>query len=272
MTSSSIVGLIVFAVVLSLLAWPLGGYLARVFDGTTRAARVLGPVERLLYRAGGVDRDDDMRWTRYAIAVIVFNVAGLVVVYLLQRLQGVLPGNPNHLAAVDPRVAWNTAVSFASNTNWQTYGGETTMSHLVQALALTVQNFVSAATGMAVLVALVRGFTRKHATGIGNFWVDLTRSTLYILLPLSIVLAIALVARGVPQTTDGRVTTALIEARTGDDGAAITTRTWRSARSRRRSRSSSSAPTAAATTTSTRPTRTRTRPRSPTSSSASRSC
>ena len=211
MTSSSIVGLIVFAVVLSLLAWPLGGYLAQVFDGTTRAARVLGPIERSIYRAGGVDRDDDMPWTRYATAVLAFNLVGVVVVYLLQRLQGALPGNPNDLHAVSAPVAWNTAISFVSNTNWQAYGGETTMSHLVQALALTVQNFVSAATGIAVLVALVRGFSREQARGVGNFWVDLTRATLYVLVPMAIVMAIILVWQGVPQTGDGHIDVAALD-------------------------------------------------------------
>ena len=224
MTAVGAAQLVGYGVVLMLLAWPLGAYMAAVYDGRAhRAQRLLGPIERLIYRLGGVRPDDDMRWTRYAIAVLLFNVAGIVVVYLLQRLQGVLPGNPNDLPAVTPQVAWNTAISFASNTNWQSYGGETTMSHLVQALALTTQNFVSAATGMAVLVALVRGFTRKHAEGVGNFWVDLTRSTLYILIPLSILLALFLVHQGVPQTEDGRVTAALVEPTTSADGAAVTT-------------------------------------------------
>ncbi len=205
MTGASVIGLIAFVAALSLLAWPLGGYLARVFDGTTRATRVLAPVERLIYRVGGVDRDDDMPWHRYATAVVVFNLAGVVVVYLLQRLQGSLPGNPNDLPAVPAPVAWNAAVSFATNTNWQAYGGETTMSHLVAALALTVQNFVSAATGIAVLVALVRGFSRAEAKGVGNFWVDLTRATLYVLVPMAIVMALFLVWQGVPQTGAGHV-------------------------------------------------------------------
>ena len=211
MTGPGVVGLIAFVAALSLLAWPLGGYLARVFDGTTRATRVLGPVERLLYRVGGVDRDEDMPWPRYATAVVVFNLAGVVVVYLLQRLQGSLPGNPNDLHAVPAPVAWNTAVSFVTNTNWQAYGGETTMSHLVAALALTVQNFVSAATGVAVLVALVRGFSRAEAKGIGNFWVDLTRATLYVLVPMAIVMALFLVWQGVPQTGAGHVDVAAFD-------------------------------------------------------------
>jgi K+-transporting ATPase ATPase A chain len=222
----SVPGLVQIAVhgaLLVLLGVPLGLYMARVYRGEARlAGRVLDPVERGLYRLAGVDPSADMTWRRYAVAVLLFNLAGALVVYALQRLQHVLPGNPNDLAAVDPRVAFNTAVSFASNTNWQTYGGETTMSHLVQAAALTTQNFVSAATGMAVLVALVRGFTRKHAQGIGNLWVDLTRSTLYVLIPLSIVTALVLVWQGVPQTSDGRVAAALVQAATDADGKAVT--------------------------------------------------
>ncbi len=211
-------------VVLILLAIPLGAYMARVYEGNARIAqRVLGPLERLLYRLFGVSPATEQSWQRYAVALVVFNLAGLVLVYVLQRLQGVLPGNPNQLGAVDPRVAWNTAVSFATNTNWQAYGGESTMSHLVQAAALGVQNFVSAATGMAVLVALVRGFTRKRATSIGNFWVDLTRSTVYILLPLSIVLALALAARGVPQTTTGVATATLVQPAVNAEGHTVTT-------------------------------------------------
>ena len=211
MTGPSVIGLIAFVVALSALAWPLGGYLARVFEGTTRASRVFGPVERLIYRVGGVDPAEDMPWHRYAIAVVVFNLAGVVVVYLLQRLQGSLPGNPNALHAVTAPVAWNTAISFVTNTNWQAYGGETTMSHLVAALALTVQNFVSAATGIAVLVALVRGFTRAEARGVGNFWVDITRATLYVLVPMAIVMALFLVWQGVPQTGAGHVDVAALD-------------------------------------------------------------
>jgi K+-transporting ATPase ATPase A chain len=222
MSGAGIFQIIAYWVVLILLAIPLGAYMARVYEGKARfAQKVLGPLERLLYRLFGVKPDAEQSWQRYAVALILFNVLGLLLVFVLQRLQAVLPGNPNDLAAVDPKVAWNTATSFATNTNWQTYGGETTMSHLVQALALGVQNFVSAATGMAVLVALTRGFIRKHADGIGNFWVDLTRSTVYILLPLSIVLAVFLVSQGVPQTTDGHATAALIQATTDADGQAV---------------------------------------------------
>ncbi|HEU4734337.1 MAG TPA: potassium-transporting ATPase subunit KdpA [Kofleriaceae bacterium] len=216
MTATGIGQIVLYAVVLVALGIPLGAYMARVYTGEARfAQRVLGPLERLLYRMFGVKPDQEQTWKQYAIAAIVFNVLGIVVVYLLQRLQAHLPENPNAIGDVDPRVAFNTAVSFGTNTNWQAYGGETTMSHLVQSAALGVQNFVSAATGMAALIPLIRGFTRKHAETIGNFWVDLTRSTVYILLPLSMVLAVALVHQGVPQTTDGKETAALLDAQPG---------------------------------------------------------
>ena len=147
----------------------------------------VGRLERLVYRLCGIDPGEEMAWTTYAKAMLAFNVLGLLAVYALQRLQHVLPLNPEHLAAVPPDLAMNTAVSFATNTNWQSYGGETTLGYLTQMLGLTVQNFVSAASGMAVLVALIRGFARRTAQTIGNFWYDLVRSTLYILLPLSLV-------------------------------------------------------------------------------------
>jgi K+-transporting ATPase ATPase A chain len=223
MSGAGIAQIVVYWVVLILLAIPLGAYMARVYEGKARwAQKVLGPFERLLYRLFGVKPDTEQSWKRYALALMSFNVLGLLVVFLLQRLQAVLPGNPNDLVAVDPKVAWNTATSFATNTNWQAYGGESTMSHLVQSLALGVQNFVSAATGLAVMVALIRGFVRKHADGIGNFWVDLTRGTLYILLPLSIVLAVFLVSQGVPQTLDGHATATLVQATADADGNAVT--------------------------------------------------
>ena len=212
MSGAGIAQIVVYAIVLVLLAIPLGAYMARVYTGEAKLAqRLLGPVERLLYRLFRIDATREMGWKHYAFALMMFNVLGILVVYLLQRLQGALPGNPLDLPAVDPRVAFNTAISFGSNTNWQAYGGETTMSHLVQALALGTQNFVSAATGMAVLVALARAFKRKHADEIGNFWVDLTRSTLYILIPLSIVTAGALIASGVPQTTAGTEVVTLVD-------------------------------------------------------------
>ena len=216
MTATGIGQIVLYAVVLVALGIPLGAYMARVYSGNARIAqRVLGPVERVLYRLFGIEPDQEQSWKQYALAAMVFNVLGILVVYALQRLQAHLPGNPNDLPGVDPRVAFNTAVSFGTNTNWQAYGGETTMSHFVQSAALGVQNFVSAATGMAVLIPLIRGFVRKHADTIGNFWVDLTRTTLYILLPLSIVFAIFLVHEGVPQTMDGKETAALLDAQPG---------------------------------------------------------
>lgn len=212
MTAPGLAQLALYAVALVVLAVPLGAYMARVHAGRAHTAqRLLGGSERLIYRLCGVDATAEMSWQRYALALLLFNLVGVVVVYALMRLQGVLPGNPLHLPAVAPRLAFNTAISFATNTDWQAYGGETTLSLLVQAAALTVQNFVSAATGMAVLVALTRGFGRRNAAGVGNLWVDLTRSIVYILLPLAIVTALALVWQGVPQTADGRVTVTLVD-------------------------------------------------------------
>lgn len=192
--------LILYIVVLLLLTKPLGAYMAKVYQGERIALdRVLGPAQRFLYRLSGIDPRSEMTWQTYAFAMLLFNITGLVVVYALQRLQGVLPLNPQGLGAVTSDSSWNTAVSFASNTNWQGYGGEMTMTYFTQMLGLTVQNFLSAATGMAVLVALIRGIVRHTTREIGNFWVDMTRSTLYILLPLSLVLAVALVSQGVVQ-------------------------------------------------------------------------
>src|SRR5512138_2472506 len=180
--------IIFYIVVLLALAKPLGSFMAKVYQGErTFLDRVLGPVERLVYRLAGVNPGEDMNWKTYAMAVMLFNVLGLLVVYFLQRLQGVFPLNPQGLGSVTPDSSWNTATSFVTNTNWQGYGGEVTMSYLSQMLGLAVQNFLSAATGMAIVVALIRGISRHSATGIGNFWVDLTRTTLYILIPLATV-------------------------------------------------------------------------------------
>ena len=201
MTANGILQLAFYLIVLLLLAKPLGAYMARVYEGRPIVlGRALGWLERLIYKISGIAPELEMGWKTYAVTMLLFNVAGLLAVYALQRLQGVLPLNPAGLSAVSPDSSFNTAVSFATNTNWQGYGGETTMSYLTQMLALTVQNFVSAATGMAVAVALIRGFARRSVETIGNFWVDLTRSTLYVLLPLSFVLALALVSQGVVQT------------------------------------------------------------------------
>ncbi len=201
MTGNGYLQIGLYLAALLLLAWPLGLYMARVYAGDLpRYVRWLRPLENGFYRLAGVKPEESMPWLRYALAFLIFNLLGLLVVYALQRLQLWLPLNPQGLGNVTPDSAFNTAVSFATNTNWQGYGGETTMSYLTQMLGLNVQNFVSAAGGMAVLVAVVRGFTQREADGIGNFWVDLTRSTLYILLPLSLILAVALVSQGVVQT------------------------------------------------------------------------
>ena len=206
-----------YVVVLLLLVKPLGAYMAAVYEGRAALAqRVGGPLERLIYRGAGVDPEREMSWSDYALAMLWFNLLGALAVYALQRIQQWLPLNPQAMAAVTPDSAFNTAASFATNTNWQGYAGEGTMSYLTQMLGLGVQNFVSAATGMAVLVALVRGFARKEAAGIGNFWTDLVRTTVYVLLPLSIGLAVALVSQGVVQTFDQAATVTLVQPVTYD--------------------------------------------------------
>jgi len=213
MTGQGFLQISIYLVTLLALAKPLGTYMARVYqDESVGLNRWFSGVERLFYRFSGVKPKQEMRWTQYALAMLAFNVMGLLTVYALQRFQDVLPLNPQGLPAVTPDSAFNTAVSFATNTNWQDYGGETTMSYLTQMLGLTVQNFVSAASGMAVLVALIRGFNRRNSNGIGNFWVDMTRGTLYILLPLSFLLAIALVGQGVVQSFNPYRTVSLLEA------------------------------------------------------------
>ncbi len=166
---------------------------------------VLGPLERLLYRLAKISPDEEMDWKANALAMLLFNFVGFLFVYALQRLQQFLPLNPQGMAAVTPDSSFNTAVSFASNTNWQGYGGETTMSYLTQMLGLTVQNFVSAATGMALLALFIRGIARHSAKTLGNFWVDMTRSTLYILLPLAIIFSLVLVSQGVIQNNSAYV-------------------------------------------------------------------
>ena len=201
---------------------PLGAYMARVYEGEPLVLeKALGWLERLTYRLCGVPRDAEqreMRWTTYATAMLFFNGAGILAVYALQRLQGFLPLNPQGFGAPTPDLAWNTAVSFATNTDWQNYGGETTMSNLTQMLGLAVQNFICAASGMAVMVALVRGIARKTTSTLGNFWVDLTRSTLYILLPLSIVWALLFVSQGMVQTFAAYPSVSLLQATKDADG------------------------------------------------------
>lgn len=201
-----------FVALTALMARPFGAWLFDVYEGRrTFAHHAFGPLERLLYRAGGVDPTREQSWRGYAVALLLFNVAGILLLYALQRLQGVLPLNPQGFDGVPGPVAFNSAASFVTNTNWQSYGGETTMSHLVQMMGLTVQNFVSAATGIAVAFALIRGFARREAAGIGNFWADLTRITLYILLPACILYALVLIALGVPQTLAGSVVATTVE-------------------------------------------------------------
>jgi K+-transporting ATPase ATPase A chain len=200
MTLNTCLQIGLYLAVTLLLVKPLGAYMALAFsDEPNRLHRIGGPVERLLYRLAGIDANEDMSWRRYAVAMLVFNIAGLLLVYALQRVQQWLPLNPQGFDAVSADSSMNTAISFASNTNWQGYGGESTMSYLTQMLGLAVQNFLSAATGIAVLIALIRGFVRRNAQGVGNFWVDMTRSTLYVLLPLSLLLAIGISSQGVPQ-------------------------------------------------------------------------
>jgi K+-transporting ATPase ATPase A chain len=218
MTGNDIVQIILYFGVLWLLAKPLGVYMARVYEGLPSGLdRVLGPVERLFYRMCGIKPDEEMSWKKYAGAVLLFSAAGLLFTYLLQRIQGLLPLNPQKFPAVTPDSSFNTAVSFVTNTNWQGYGGETTMSYLTQMAGLTVQNFVSAAAGMAVLVALIRGLKRHSAETIGNFWVDLTRSTLYILMPIALIWSLFLVSQGVVQTFSEYKTVSLTQTITYDN-------------------------------------------------------
>jgi K+-transporting ATPase ATPase A chain len=200
MTVNGWLQIALYCALLMLLTKPLGGYMTRVFSGErTPLSPVLRPLERGLYRLSGVDDTQEQHWVTYAIAMLAFTFAGFVVLYALQRLQVVLPFNPQKLDAVSPDLAFNTSVSFITNTNWQSYVPETTMSYLVQMAGLTVHNFVSAATGIALALALIRGFSRRSAKSVGNFWVDMTRGTLYVLLPICIVVGLFMVWQGVPQ-------------------------------------------------------------------------
>ena len=225
MTMQSLALLGAFLAVLLALAWPLGIVLARVGDGgAVPGLRWMGPYERLLYKAGGVAANTGMGWKSYVLALLVFNGIGALFVFALQRMQGWLPLNPQSLANVSADSSFNTAVSFVANTNWQGYSGEQTMSYLTQMLALTGQNFFSAATGMAVAFALIRGFSARSAQSIGNFWVDLTRSTLYVLLPLSLLFSVFLMGQGVIQNFSAYQEVQLVEpvaysiSATGDNG------------------------------------------------------
>jgi K+-transporting ATPase ATPase A chain len=211
----TLVGWTQIALILALVlvtAIPLSGYIAGVYAGRDNfLSPVLRPLERGFYRLAGVDATREQSWFIYAIAMIAFSIAGFVSLYAIQRFQNVLPLNPQGFDAVPPDLAFNTSISFITNTNWQNYGGETTMSHLTQMLGLTVHNFLSAATGLAMAFALVRAFARSSATTVGNFWVDMSRVTLYVLLPISIVFAVVFVALGMPQTLAGSVDVTTLE-------------------------------------------------------------
>jgi potassium-transporting ATPase potassium-binding subunit len=212
MTFNGWLQILIFCGIVLVLVKPLGGYLTRVFAGErTYLSIVLGPVERGLYRLAGTSEREDQHWTSYAFSLLMFNLFGVAVLYSLQRLQAVLPYNPAGMASVPADLSFNTAVSFVSNTDWQSYGGESTMSYLTQMAGLTVQNFVSAATGMAIAIALIRGFSRASGRAIGNFWVDMTRATFYILLPICIVMTLVFVYLGVPQTLGAYVTATTLE-------------------------------------------------------------
>lgn len=200
MTANGWLQIALFSAIIILLTKPLGGYFTRVFNcDSTLLSPVLAPMERAIYRLCGINEKNEQHWVTYTVAMLAFSVAGFIMLYGLQRLQGVLPFNPAGQANIEPTLAFNTSVSFVTNTNWQSYVPETTMSYLTQMAGLTVHNFVSAATGIALALALVRGFARRSATTLGNFWVDLTRATLYVLLPIALVVGLFFVWQGVPQ-------------------------------------------------------------------------
>ena len=199
MTLNGWIQILVFCGIVILLVKPLGGYMTRVFSGErTFLSPILLPAERALYRLAGTSEREEQHWTTYTVSLLSFNLAGFLLLYALQRFQGSLPINPMGMSNVPADLAFNTTVSFVTNTNWQNYGGESTLSYLTQMAGLTVQNFVSAATGVAIAIALIRAFSRKSMKTLGNFWADLTRCTLYILLPLCILLTLAFVSLGVP--------------------------------------------------------------------------
>lgn len=212
MTANDLIQVVVYLSALVLVSPLLGGHMARVFTGEKHLlSRPLGWLERSVYRLCGIDRQSEMAWKAYAASLLAFNFFGFVAVYLLQVFQGWLPANPQHLSAPSWHQAFNVAVSFVTNTNWQSYAGETTMSYLTQMAALTVQNFLSAATGIAVVLAFIRGIMRRTTRTIGNFWVDMVRSVIYVLLPLSFVLALVLVSQGVVQTFSPAQTVTTVE-------------------------------------------------------------
>ncbi len=223
MTTNGLLQIAIYFITLVALAAPLGNYMAKVYAGEhVFLSRIAGPFERSIYRCCRIDAEQEMSWQDYARGLLIFNLIGLIALYLLLRLQGILPGNPRGFPAVSPALAFNTAVSFVTNTNWQAYAGETTMSLLTQAAGLAVQNFASAASGMAALIALIRGIKRVRATTVGNVWVDLTRSLVYILLPLALVMAIMLVSQGVVQTLHSAAPVQLLDTTADENGRVAT--------------------------------------------------
>jgi K+-transporting ATPase ATPase A chain len=228
MTLNGWLQIALFFAIIIVSAKPLGLYMANVFSGRkTFLDPVLGPCERLLYRLTGVDAKAEMRWTEYTVAMLIFSAATLVLTYLVERLQHLLPLNPQHLSGVEPYLAWNTAVSFTTNTNWQAYTPETTMSYLTQMVGLATHNFWSAAVGLALAIAFIRGISRRESKTLGNFWVDMTRGSLWVLLPISIIFAVVLVSQGVVQNLRPYDTAHLLEPQkvtaTGADGKSVTT-------------------------------------------------
>src|SRR5471032_886315 len=212
MTMNGWIQIALYSVIIIALTKPLGGYMTRVFNGErTLLSPLLRPVERVFYGISGVDEKEDQHWLVYAIAMLAFSMAGFLSLYALQRLQAVMPFNPQGMSAVGEHLAFNTSVSFVTNTNWQSYVPETTMSYLVQMAGLTVHNFLSAATGIVLAVALIRGFARRSAQGVGNFWVDVTRCTLYILLPVSILVGLFFIWQGMPQNLGAYVNAKTLE-------------------------------------------------------------
>src|SRR5215469_6388616 len=212
MTGNGVTQLLVFIAIVIVAAIPLGLYMARVFNGErTFLSPVLRPLERAIYAICGVDEKREQNWVTYTVAMLLFNLFCFVSLYGLLRLQGWLPFNPQGMTAMPSDLALNTAISFTTNTNWQNYGGESTLSYLPQMAGLTVHNFVSAATGIAIVIALIRAFVRRSATTIGNFWVDLTRCNLYVLLPISLVVCLIFVWQGMPQNLHAYVTAHTLE-------------------------------------------------------------
>ena len=223
MTAKGILQIALYFIVLIAAAVPLGRYMARVYSGeAVFLSGLAGPLEKWIYRCCRIDQEQEMTWKAYAGGLLIFNLTGCLAVYLMQRLQGFLPFNPHEFSAVSPDLAFNTAVSFVTNTNWQAYGGETTMSFFTQMAGLAVQNFASAASGMAVLLAFIRGMKRTLSQTIGNVWVDLTRSIIYILLPLSLVMALVLVSQGVVQTLQSPAKVQLLEQAKDEKGHVVT--------------------------------------------------